>query len=116
MCKGKFETPDLITGEVEFAPSVGERPSKTRHVQSDPRERVARASGLAWGIGASYLYALAGTAVTAATNSNSTATVPRGKGRSAKSEAAAFPSAFTLCLSAQSAIRFIRVIRGSEKF
>jgi hypothetical protein len=28
MCKGKFETPDLITGEVEFAPSVGERPSK----------------------------------------------------------------------------------------
>jgi len=47
------------------------------------------------GIGASYLYALAGTAVTAATNSNSTVTVPRGKGRSAKSEAAAFPSAFT---------------------
>jgi len=28
MCKGKFETPDLMTGEVEFAPSVGERPSK----------------------------------------------------------------------------------------
>ena len=28
MCKGKFETPDLITGEVEFSPSVGERPSK----------------------------------------------------------------------------------------
>ena len=27
-CKGKFETPDLITGEVEFSPSVGERPSK----------------------------------------------------------------------------------------
>lgn len=26
--KGKFETPDLITGEVEFAPSIGERPSK----------------------------------------------------------------------------------------
>ena len=26
--KGKFETPDLITGEVEFSPSVGERPSK----------------------------------------------------------------------------------------
>ena len=26
--KGKFETPDLITGEVEFAPLVGERPSK----------------------------------------------------------------------------------------
>jgi hypothetical protein len=27
-CKGKFETPDLITGEVEFSPSVGDRPSK----------------------------------------------------------------------------------------
>jgi len=26
--KGKFETADLITGEVEFAPLVGERPSK----------------------------------------------------------------------------------------
>jgi hypothetical protein len=26
--KGKFETPDVITGEVEFAPLVGERPSK----------------------------------------------------------------------------------------
>jgi hypothetical protein len=26
--KGKFETPDSITGEVEFAPLVGERPSK----------------------------------------------------------------------------------------
>jgi hypothetical protein len=26
--KGKFETPDLISGEVEFAPLVGERPSK----------------------------------------------------------------------------------------
>ena len=26
--KGKFETPDAITGEVEFAPLVGERPSK----------------------------------------------------------------------------------------
>ena len=25
---GKFETSDLITGEVEFSPSVGERPSK----------------------------------------------------------------------------------------
>ena len=25
---GKFETPSLITGEVEFAPLVGERPSK----------------------------------------------------------------------------------------
>ena len=25
--KGKFETPDAITGEVEFAPLVGERPS-----------------------------------------------------------------------------------------
>ena|SRR5437870_4021057 len=28
LCKGKFETPDLITGEVEFSPLVGERPSK----------------------------------------------------------------------------------------
>jgi len=28
MFKGKFETPDLITGEVEFSPLVGERPSK----------------------------------------------------------------------------------------
>jgi hypothetical protein len=28
VCKGKFETPDLITGEVEFSPLVGERPSK----------------------------------------------------------------------------------------
>ena len=27
-CRGKFETQDLITGEVEFSPSVGERPSK----------------------------------------------------------------------------------------
>lgn len=27
-CKGKFENPDLITGEVEFSPLVGERPSK----------------------------------------------------------------------------------------
>jgi hypothetical protein len=26
--KGKFETPDAIAGEVEFAPLVGERPSK----------------------------------------------------------------------------------------
>jgi hypothetical protein len=26
--KGKFETADSITGEVEFAPLVGERPSK----------------------------------------------------------------------------------------
>ena len=26
--KGKFEKPDLITGEVEFSPLVGERPSK----------------------------------------------------------------------------------------
>ena len=26
--KGKFETSDLITGEVEFSPLVGERPSK----------------------------------------------------------------------------------------
>ncbi len=28
MCKGKFETTDLITGEVEFSPLVGDRPSK----------------------------------------------------------------------------------------
>ena len=28
MCKGKFEAADLISGEVEFSPSVGERPSK----------------------------------------------------------------------------------------
>lgn len=28
MFKGKFEMPDAITGEVEFAPLVGERPSK----------------------------------------------------------------------------------------
>jgi hypothetical protein len=27
-CKGKFETPNLITGEVDFSPLVGERPSK----------------------------------------------------------------------------------------
>jgi hypothetical protein len=26
--EGKFETPDLITGEVEFSPLVGDRPSK----------------------------------------------------------------------------------------
>jgi hypothetical protein len=26
--KGKFETPDLITGEVEFSPLVGDGPSK----------------------------------------------------------------------------------------
>ena len=28
MFKGKFETPDSISGEVEFAPLVGDRPSK----------------------------------------------------------------------------------------
>jgi hypothetical protein len=27
-CKGKFETPDLITGEADFSPSVGDRPSR----------------------------------------------------------------------------------------
>ena len=27
-CKGKFETADVITGEVEFSPLVGDRPSK----------------------------------------------------------------------------------------
>lgn len=26
--KGKFESPELITGDVEFSPSIGERPSK----------------------------------------------------------------------------------------
>ena len=28
MCKGKFESADLISGELEFSPSVGDRPSK----------------------------------------------------------------------------------------
>jgi hypothetical protein len=28
MFNGKFETPDTVSGEVEFAPLVGERPSK----------------------------------------------------------------------------------------
>ena len=27
-CKGKFESADLISGEAEFSPSVGDRPSK----------------------------------------------------------------------------------------
>ena len=27
-CKGKFETPDSISGEADFSPLVGERPSK----------------------------------------------------------------------------------------
>jgi hypothetical protein len=27
-CKGKFDTANLITGEVEFSPLIGERPSK----------------------------------------------------------------------------------------
>jgi hypothetical protein len=27
-CKGKFETPDVITGEVDFSPLVGDRPTK----------------------------------------------------------------------------------------
>jgi hypothetical protein len=27
-CKGKFETADLVSGEVDFSPSVGDRPSK----------------------------------------------------------------------------------------
>ena len=27
-CRGKFETPDSITGEADFLPLVGERPSK----------------------------------------------------------------------------------------
>src|SRR5205823_267838 len=29
VCKGKFETENLITGEVEFSPLVGDRPSKS---------------------------------------------------------------------------------------
>jgi hypothetical protein len=28
VCKGKFETPDLITGGAEFSPRGGDRPSK----------------------------------------------------------------------------------------
>jgi hypothetical protein len=28
VCKGKFETPDVITGEVDFGPLVGDRPTK----------------------------------------------------------------------------------------
>jgi hypothetical protein len=28
MFKGKFETPDVITGEVDFGPLVGDRPTK----------------------------------------------------------------------------------------
>ena len=28
VCKGKFETPDMIAGEAEFSPLVGDRPSK----------------------------------------------------------------------------------------
>jgi hypothetical protein len=28
VCRGKLETPELITGEAEFSPLVGERPSK----------------------------------------------------------------------------------------
>jgi hypothetical protein len=37
MFTGKFEGPDAISGEVDFAPLVGERPSKHGTVQSDPR-------------------------------------------------------------------------------
>ena len=29
VCKGKFETENLITGEVSFSPLVGDRPSKS---------------------------------------------------------------------------------------
>jgi hypothetical protein len=29
VCKGKFETESLITGEVEFSPLVGDGPSKS---------------------------------------------------------------------------------------
>jgi hypothetical protein len=29
VCKGKFETTNLITGEVDFSPLVGDRPSKS---------------------------------------------------------------------------------------
>jgi hypothetical protein len=28
VCRGKLETPESITGEAEFSPLVGERPSK----------------------------------------------------------------------------------------
>jgi hypothetical protein len=34
-CKGKFETPDLITGEAEFSPLVGER-LRGKTVRIDP--------------------------------------------------------------------------------
>jgi hypothetical protein len=34
-CKGKFENPDLITGEVEFSPLVGERPSNHGTFKAD---------------------------------------------------------------------------------
>jgi hypothetical protein len=38
-CRGKFETPDLITGDVEFSPLVGDGPSKHgtfRATRADP--------------------------------------------------------------------------------
>ena len=41
--KGKFEAPDLITGEVEFSPLVGDRPSKLGTF------KAVRASGWASG-------------------------------------------------------------------
>ena len=40
--KGKFETPDLITGEVDFSPLVGDRPSKSGTFKASPR-KVAQA-------------------------------------------------------------------------
>jgi hypothetical protein len=39
MCKGKFETPDSITGEAEFSPLVGERPSKHGAFKATRAER-----------------------------------------------------------------------------
>jgi hypothetical protein len=39
MCKGKFETPDSITGEAEFSPVVRERPSKHGTFKATRAER-----------------------------------------------------------------------------
>ena len=44
-CKGKFESADLISGEVEFSPSVGDRPSKHGTFKA---VRVARDKYLPW--------------------------------------------------------------------
>jgi len=40
MFKGKFESADLITGEVEFAPLVGDRPSKHGTLNARTRRRA----------------------------------------------------------------------------